>query len=149
MTSDDYATRYGPYYTESSEGVQARVELDTVHRKVIWALLVSYPVLFVGFSLRDPALRHLLDVVNKDFQRGRELDHFALMGAVDDVQERRIAEELAQYGVTPIFYPVTLLSGGLQDHSRMDEVLTALCEATAERTTRGRGEAFTDRMLGR
>lgn len=149
MTSDDYATRYGPYYTESPEGVQARVELDTVHRKVIWALLVSYPVLFVGFSLRDPALRHLLDVVNKDFQRGRELDHFALMGAVDDVQERRIAAELAHYGVTPIFYPVTLLSGGLQDHSRMDDVLTALCEATTERTTRGRGEAFTDRMLGR
>jgi hypothetical protein len=81
VTSDDYARRYGPYYEETPEGGQVRVELDTMHRKVIWALLVSYPVLFVGFSLRDPALRHL-------------------------------------------------------------------CEAGAEHT-RGRGEAFTDRMLGR
>ncbi|HZP73767.1 MAG TPA: SIR2 family protein [Gaiellaceae bacterium] len=149
VTSDDYAKRYGPYFEETPDGGQVRVELDTMHRKVIWALLVSYPVLFVGFSLDDPALRHLLDVINRDFQRGRELDHFALMGVDDEAQEGRIAQQLAPYGVTPIFYPVTVLPDEREDHSRLEDVLADLCEATAERTTRSRGEAFTERMLGR
>ena len=47
MTSDDYATRYGTYYETTPDGDEVRRDLDTVHRKVLWALLVSYPILFV------------------------------------------------------------------------------------------------------
>ena len=54
MTTQDYDLRYGSYYETSPDGGQGiRRTLDTMHRKVMWASFVTYPVLFVGFSLRD------------------------------------------------------------------------------------------------
>jgi hypothetical protein len=149
LTSDDYAKRYGPYFQHTDEGVQVRVDLDTMHRKVMWALFVSYPVLFVGFSLRDPALRHFLDLINNDFERGRDLDHFAVMGAADEAQEQHTAAELGQYGVTPIFYPVTRDPGLGADasHRALENVLVDLCGEPLGPPSRRRGEDFTARML--
>jgi hypothetical protein len=150
MTIDDYSRRYGPYFETSPDGTQTvQVNLNTMHRKVMWALFVTYPVLFVGFSLRDPALRHILEVIDQDFERGRDLDHYAVMGAVDEIQKAGEREELLRYGITPIFYPVTrsLTPGVPDDHRALEDLLVSLCQSTLEPTPRTRGEDFTARML--
>lgn len=150
MTTGDYGRRYGSYYETSSDGTQtAQLNLNTMHRKVLWALFVTYPVLFVGFSLRDPALRHILEVIDQDFERGRDLDHYAVMGAADEIQQASDRDELSRYGITPIFYPVTRSPGpGVpDDHRALDDLLASLCGSTSEPAPHRRGEDFTARML--
>src|SRR2546423_3161261 len=76
LAETDYRERYGDYESVDDEGRPAQRNLDTTPIKVTWSLLVTHPVLFVGFSLADEALRHLLRVTQADFYRGRHLDHF-------------------------------------------------------------------------
>jgi hypothetical protein len=150
MTADDYSERYGPYYETSPDGAQtARVTLNNMHRKVMWALFVTYPVMFIGFSLRDPALRHILEVIDRDFERGRDLDHYAVMGAFDDIEQARYRDELSRYGITPIFYPVTPSAGPgyPDDHRALEDLLVTLCGTAPAPAPHRRGEDFTARML--
>jgi hypothetical protein len=144
LTTTDYVDAYGPYEQSPDGSGTVRVVLDSIHRKVLWTLLVTYPVLFVGFSLRDLALRHILQVVDTDFFRGRNLDHFAVIGAVDEDDETALAGELAAFGVTPIFYRVVRSQGLPDDHSNLEGVLSSLC-TTSEATRIG--DDFTARML--
>lgn len=149
LTTADYGERYGPYEEISTDGTQTvRRNLNTMHRKVMWALFVTYPAMFVGFSLRDPALRHIFDVINRDFERGRDLDHYAIIGAVDEVEEKRVGDDLVRYGITPVFYRVIPSPGPgyPDDHSGLETLLASLCADTSEPTHR-RGEDFTARML--
>ena len=81
LAASDYSKRYGDFTSQDRDGLPFHRNLEVILRKVIWALLVTYPTLFVGFSLNDPALRHILGVTSADFQRGRHLDHYAIVGA--------------------------------------------------------------------
>lgn len=120
LASSDFRARYGDFTTEDPDGLPVHRTLDVILRKVIWALLVTHPTLFVGFSLNDPALRHILRVVSADFQRGRSLGHFAIVGADSDEEEVKRAREWKAYGITPVFYRI-VRSGrpGPDDHSNL------------------------------
>lgn len=150
MTTDDYSQRYGPYDETTPGGERTvRVALNTMHRKVLWALLVTYPAMFIGFSLRDPAFRHILELIDQDFERGRDLDHCAVIGAVDGAQESRDREELKRYGITPLFYAVTPSPGPgyPDDHSGLEDLVATLSGTRAGAAPQRRGEDFTARML--
>ena len=81
LAASDYSKGYGDFTSSDRDGLPLHLTLDVILRKVIWALLVTYPTLFVGFSLNDPAFKHILKVTSADFQRGRSLGHFAIVGA--------------------------------------------------------------------
>jgi hypothetical protein len=150
ITTDDYSQRYGPYDETTPRGEHTvRVALNTMHRKVLWTLLVTYPAMFIGFSLRDPAFRHILELIDQDFERGRDLGHYAVIGTVDDDQESRDQEELKRYGITPVFYAVTPSPGAgyPDDHSGLESLLETLSGTPAGATPQRRGEDFTARML--
>lgn len=99
-------------------------QLDTLHRKVVWSLLTMRPVVFVGFSLRDPAFDLILRFVMNDFDLPpRPPVHFALLPSpIEDQQAKRQehdAEYLTHFGVMPIFYPVTTDADGRDQHGEL------------------------------
>src|SRR2546428_14070193 len=74
LTRRDYETRYGQL--RNADG--RRVALDTLHRKVIWTLLATHSVVFVGFSLQDEFFVDILELVKEDFQVFSDPVHFAI-----------------------------------------------------------------------
>ncbi len=142
ITTRDYFWRYGPYEVVNASGDRAFRWRETLNVKFLWWLFTTYPVLFVGFSMRDLALRHILQVVDDDFDRGGDLDHYAIMGAQTDDEEATITEDLSRYGVEPIFYRVNPPTGPGRraDHGELEPLLADLCR---ER----RGRTITNRML--
>ena len=123
-----YAEAYGHDRASGNE------ELRTLLRKVIWTLLSTRPVLFVGFSMTDPFFSRTLELVRRDFILTDEPAHFAIIPydvnltdtdrmlapAAAHKQVKQELREALPSGLVPIFYhaprsPVT----GLSDHRRL------------------------------
>ena len=158
LTSADYTRRYGlrNAHTTHDAGVAAEPtrDLDTLHRKVVWSLLTMRPVVFVGFSLDDPAFLMMLDLVKKDFDLPlRPPPHFALLpsqvGVHQNQQQQDDAVYLSRIGVLPVFYQVTIDGNGRETH---DALPTLIEELGAELRTPGRQSSLADisrRLLAR
>ena len=148
LAASDYRERYGDFTTEDADGLPVHRTLDVLLRKVVWTLLVTHPTLFVGFSLNDPALRHILRVVSADFQRGRSLGHFAIVGAESEEEEARFSIEWKAHGITPVFYRV-VRSRGLapDDHSNLTALVADLGKELRVDLGLDPIGSFTDRML--
>jgi hypothetical protein len=148
LAASDYSKGYGDFTSSDPDGLPLHLTLDVILRKVIWALLVTYPTLFVGFSLNDPALKHILKVTSADFQRGRSLGHYAIVGArsEDEEQKRRLAWK--PHGITPVFYRIVRSPGlGTDDHSNLATLVAAFgAELGVDLGLDPIGD-FTDRML--
>jgi hypothetical protein len=149
LAGSDYRERYGDFTTLDPDGLPGYRTLDSIPRKVVWALLVTYPTLFVGFSLDDPALKHILGVTSGDFDRGRYLNHFAILGAESEEEKQKLALAWKPHGITPVFYRL-VRSRGLSpdDHSNLTALVAGLgTELGVDHGLDPIG-TFTDRMLG-
>ena len=148
LAASDYRERYGDFRDVDRDGLPVHRTLDVILRKVVWALLVTYPTLFVGFSLNDPALRHILRVISADFQRGRSLGHFAIVGAKSEEEEGKLTLGWREHGITPVFYRVVRSRGsGRDDHSNLTAFVADFgTELGVDHGLDPIG-AFTDRML--
>jgi hypothetical protein len=126
LAASDYDERYGDIAHLDVDGRPAHRSLDDPTRKVIWALLATHPTLFVGFSLSDPALRHILSVTSADFRRGRHLDHYAILGSGSQEEERKSAVLARGHGITPVFYRITRSNDLPEDHSDLEALVAGL-----------------------
>ena len=128
LSTQDYASRYGipRRLVDPDQALTPPTRgLDTLHRKVVWSLLTMYPIVFVGFSVQDPAFQLMLEFVHEDFELAPNPPvHFALLGSRQDTDRERDAQRLSRYSVMPVFYPVVTGPNGQPDHSG----LTALVE---------------------
>lgn len=135
--------------------------LRTLPRKIIWTLLATRPVLFVGFSMTDPFFSKTLELVKNDFILTDEPAHFSIipydvdLAATAGVLDPSVAHQEARQRIretlpgwlVPIFYhaprdPAT----GHQDHSQ----LAALIEDLGGRAgTAPRIESAVDRLARR
>ncbi len=160
LTAHDYGRSYGAIAGEEDSPGSTPDDLDregrrlgpldTLHRRVLWSILVAHPVLFVGFSLDDPALVQLLDITDRDFGRGHQLGHFAIMGAADDGQRDAVTFRCREAGITPIIYDVGRADGLPDDHSGLDELLDSMAGQPQEPqrlVDPDRTESFSARML--
>jgi hypothetical protein len=148
LAASDYRKGYGDFTSSDADGLPVHLALDVRLRKVIWALLVTYPTLFVGFSLNDPALRHILMVTSADFQRGRSLGHYAIVGARSDDEEQKLRLAWRKYGITPVFYRVVRSPGlGTDDHSNLAALVAAFGAGLGVSLGPDPIGDFTDRML--
>jgi len=102
ITQSDYLESYG---TTAVNSIGSR-HLDTLHRKVIWALLAMTSMVFVGFGMDDPFFMSLFDTVHMDFQLDTEPAHFALISYSTDEEMEEREEKLRRRGVLPVFYHV-------------------------------------------
>jgi len=108
LTEEDYASRY--------------LKTDETKRK-LFALFAAKPVVFIGFSLRDPDLVTTLREVNAHlaFSEGPSR-HFALLSlSRSDPQESSLrAYYVRRYGVQPVFYPYSVT------HHQLDRLIGCL-----------------------
>jgi hypothetical protein len=151
----DYGEAYGHDLTAPDAA------LRTLPRKIIWTLLATRPVLFVGFSMADPFFNKTLELVKNDFILTDEPAHFSIvpydvdLAATTGVLEPSVAHEEAKQRIretlpswlVPIFYhaprdPAT----GHPDHSQ----LATLIEDLGGRAgTAPRAESAVDRLARR
>lgn len=130
--------------------------LRTLPRKVIWTLLATRPVLFVGFSRKDPFFDQTLKLLESDFVLTDEPAHFSTipydvdLADIGEVREPAVAHEEEKQRIrgtlprwlVPIFYHAP----GLQDHSQ----LTALIDDLGARVgTVPHPESSVDRLARR
>ena len=127
LTEDDYVGKYGEFPAYDEDGRTLNVNLDSLHRKVLWALCISHPLVFVGFSLDDGFFVHILQVLRQDLQLGEDLEHFAIMHYTTDEEREQVAEKLRLLNTRPIFYYVpTVTSGQEPDHSGLRRLIYEL-----------------------
>ena len=105
LSSEDYKKTYG--LEPSSEEQVPRVSEWTLHRKLLWALLATRRVVFIGFSMKDPYINRALYAVSKDLWRWDKSVHYAILGISPDGDGYSKAEELKHdCGVDTVFYRV-------------------------------------------
>jgi hypothetical protein len=146
ITSADYAGRYGEPLSIS--GTAEKAVLDSLHRRVIWALVAMHPILFVGFSLSDPFFNGVLRIVNRDFHLGNKRTHFAIMPSTEADDRERTARYLREnYNVVPVYYQAPRNDAGDSDHSNFRRLIMELSGATGVASVRSGITDLNRRML--
>ena len=128
LTEEDYRRNYGE--PPDPDGRAQNVPLDSLHRKVLWTLFVTHPLVFVGFGLADDFFVHMLRVLRHDLQLGDDLAHFALMPFTTDEDKEKTAEHLRRLNTLPVFYhvPAITIAGQEPDHSGLKRLIYELAE---------------------
>ena len=104
-----------------------QVQIDsewTFLRKLLWAVLATRRVIFVGFSMKDPYFNKMLETISVDLWRWDKPIHFAVMGiSSESAEDSKIKAEILknEYGVVTVFYEVLENSHQGLDHI-IDEI---------------------------
>ena len=118
LSVNDYIKAYGQYVAENNETESTKMagndadntkEVWTLHRKLLWAVLATRRVIFVGFSMEDPYFNKMLEIVGEDLWARNKSIHFAIMGvSAEDIKDSKDkANRLKiKYGVETVFYEV-------------------------------------------
>lgn len=105
LSTDEYESFYNGGVSQSEKPSSQRNK-DTFHRRMIWALLATRPLVFVGFSLGDPFFNKVINVWHRDFQIGRKPPHIAFVGVSSNDERRQKYDHFTEKGVSPFFYEV-------------------------------------------
>ena len=106
MSHDDYIEKYG-LRVEQPGQCQGSKDRWTLHRKLLWAVLATRRVVFIGFSMDDPYFKKMLETVIEDLWGWDKSIHFAIMSIVPDSAKdsKDKAEKFKnKYGVDTVFY---------------------------------------------
>ena len=90
-------------------------------------LLVSRPVVFLGFGLRDPDFIYLKDILS-NLYKGAARDHFAI---VADVVEAERTYWRQNFGIHLVSYETVPDADGHRDHAPLMALLDDLKTAAA------------------
>jgi hypothetical protein len=100
----------------------------SLHRKLLWSILATRRVVFIGFSLNDPYLGQMLALVADDLWRWKEAHHFAIMALseVGTTQTKLEAEQFRRkYAVGVVFYE----NREAQRHQGLDSLVEEIANA--------------------
>ena len=112
LTVNDYIKNYGRRVEkkrEDKEDAEENGNRWTFHRKLLWAVLATRRVVFVGFSMEDPYFKEMLDIVSADLWGWDKSIHFAVMGiSTEDTENSKDKAKWlkSKYGVDTVFYEV-------------------------------------------
>ena len=106
-------------------------------------LLVSRPVVYLGFGLRDPDFMYLRDTIRNTFKGGTR-DHYAVMA---DVSEAERDYWRRQYGIHIVGYATKPGSDGRRDHTELVALLDDLLEKAGDVTGDGFDPSGSDSVL--
>ena len=104
LSIEDYHRAYG--LRLATNQVQRDSEW-TLHRKLLWAMLATRRVVFIGFSMEDPYFDNTLETVSTDLWRWDKSIHFAIMSisSTNAENSKTRADGLRrEYGVDTVFY---------------------------------------------
>ena len=122
LSSEDYVKNYGLRVKKNGED-QGNEDRWTFHRKLLWAVLATRRVVFVGFSMEDPYLKKMLEIVSTDLWVWNKSIHFAIMGVSaenkEDLQDSKdkAGRLKSKYGIETVFYEVVEKS-----HKRLEDI---------------------------
>ncbi|HEV7642785.1 MAG TPA: SIR2 family protein [Pyrinomonadaceae bacterium] len=134
LTSEDYKKRYGEEPSYDASGKPQNMALDSLHRRVLWTVLTTHPVVFVGFSLHDPFFTHVLQIVGRDFGLGSDSEHFAIMPYSSSDQnlvkseQEQITKILNGYNTMPVFYHAPDNNGTI-NHDGLGKLIMELAKS--------------------
>ena len=106
-------------------------------------LLVSRPVVYLGFGLRDPDFMYLRDTIRNTFKGGTR-DHYAVMA---DVSEAECDYWRRHYGIHIVGYATKPGSDGRTDHTELVALLDDLLEKAGDVTRDGFDPSGSDSVL--
>ncbi len=111
LTESSYAERY--------------VRSNDAARK-LFAILITQPVVFVGFSVSDPDLNQLMREANASLGAGIP-HHMALVGYEVEEQKELVRNRFqGKFGITPVFYQITRNPDGSENHGCLLQLLSRI-----------------------
>ena len=122
LSIEDYKHAYGLNLTDQEQ----RDSEWTLHRKLLWAVLATRRVVFIGFSMSDPYLNKMLETVRTDLREWGQSTHFAIMSISPnnaDSKKTKAKHFKEIYGVDTVFYEK--LDGS---HLRLDHLVAEIAE---------------------
>ena len=104
LSIEDYKRAYGldPTAEDDEEKNTSRLRF-----RLLWAVLATRRVVFVGFSMDDPYLNKILETVSEDLWTWNKSTHFAIMSiSSKDAEDSKDKSERLnnEYGVGTVFY---------------------------------------------
>ena len=128
----------------------------TFQKKVMWALLATHPMLFVGFGMNDGFFLDVIRMVREDFNLCSEQVHYALMSYrershTEESQREKTERDLKALGISPIFYYVPEPEGlnGDEDHSGLKRLVSELARSVGVSTVTPRVPAISPNDISR
>jgi NAD-dependent SIR2 family protein deacetylase len=102
----------------------------SLHRKFLWAILATRRTVWIGFSMDDPYLNKMLEMVSSDLWRWDESIHYAIMDIKRDINEEK-ADDIKnkanllkkRYGVEVVFYEI---DNG--NHNGLNQIISEIYE---------------------
>lgn len=91
-------------------------------------LMLSRPIVYFGFGLRDPDFLYLRDLLNNTYKGGTR-DHYAIMA---DIGEQEKDYWRRNFGIHLLGYETIAKSGGKRDHTPILDLLDHLKDAEIE-----------------
>jgi hypothetical protein len=133
LTIEDYRRAYGLNLTDEESHQQNESKLRF---RLLWAVLATRRVVFVGFSMEDPYLNKILEVVTEDLWTWNKSTHFAIMSiSSKDAENSKDKAKMLdrEYGVSTVFYEDTDgLHKGLE---KIIEEINEVFENSSQSTT--------------
>ena len=127
LSASDYVRNYGLRVKQTGE-VQGNEGRWTFHRKLLWAVLATRRVVFVGFSMEDPYFNKMLEIVSTDLWGWDKSIHFAVMGISTEDSKNKAKRLKSNYGVETVFYEV------LEDsHQQLEDLFKEIAEQCEDR----------------
>ena len=129
LSIGDYKRAYGLNLADEKSQQENEWKLRF---RLLWAVLATRRVVFVGFSLGDPYFEEMLKIVSEDLWTWNKSTHFAIMNisskGAEDSKDK--AERLNnEYGVSAVFYED---SDNL--HRGLDQIVDEIHEACTVRS---------------
>ena len=121
--SAETTTANGPLKTEKEEEGN---RVWSLHRKLLWAILATRRLVWIGFSMNDPYLKAMLKIVNSDLWGWGAPFHYAIMGIKEEKADssKKLAESLKEdYGIEVVFYEYSN-----RDHSALNKIISEIYE---------------------
>lgn len=103
---EDYRKAYDVRLLQENEGIQHEITWS-LHRKLLWTVLATRSVIFVGFSMTDRYLDEMLKTVCADLWLWNKSVHFAIMSISPDntdTSKANAANLKREYGIDTVFY---------------------------------------------
>ena len=124
LSIEDYKRAYGLNLTDEKSQNENEWKLRF---RLLWAVLATRRVVFVGFSMEDPYFEEMLKIVSEDLWTWNKSTHFAIMSisSKDAEDSKDKAERLNnEYGVSTIFY-----EDSDNSHQGLDQIVNDIDEA--------------------
>ena len=124
LSIEDYKDAYGlnPTDDEDQEKNESKLRF-----RLLWAVLATRRVVFIGFSMEDPYFKKMLETVSADLWRWDKSIHFAIMSiSPEGVESSKSDSDILkhEYGVSTVFY-----EDSDNSHRGLDKIVDDIEEA--------------------